>query len=83
MFVINRSSCRRKAKTSNRGKLGMSHSLGWTCMGVWHGLSEMNEREPRPAEALASVFAEQLTMTAASGLIDVTGGTAQFDTTLV
>jgi hypothetical protein len=47
------------------------------------GWVEMGEREPRPAEEFASVFAEQLTMTAASGLIDVTGGTAQFDTTLV
>jgi hypothetical protein len=47
------------------------------------GCVEMNEREPRPAEVLASVFAEQLTMTAVSGLVYVTGGPAQFDTTLV
>jgi hypothetical protein len=26
-------------KMLNPGKFGMSHSLGWTCMGVWHGLS--------------------------------------------
>jgi hypothetical protein len=38
------------------------------------GWVEMGEREPRPAEVVASVFAEQLTMTAASGLMGVIGG---------
>jgi hypothetical protein len=59
---------------SHRGNLECHTPLDGRAWEFGMGWVEMGEREPRPAEEFASAFAEQLTTTAASGLIGVIRG---------